>query len=128
VNRPIAVLSLLYFVLSARDVSAEVVDKVPSQFSILAWAVLWSAFGFLGTAKFKWVAVFTFPLAVFRPTRALFEIFDPHVGPAIVNDVGYYYSATVFGSLLLVLAAHVAGLIVANRQSEARGENDASVT
>jgi hypothetical protein len=99
----------------ASPASAEVADKVPSAGALWAWALGFSAIAFLlemVRPRFGFVMV---PVAALSAWAGHIELSDPHVGPAILNEIGssyvsmsyFSFAVGLLGPLIAVLLCEV---------------------
>ncbi len=103
-------ISFLFSLVITRVAYAEVMDKEPSLFSIWVWAFLGSAIGLFLATRRRWLAAVSFPIVMFRPFQAIFEFWDPFVGPAIIKEAGIGYGIQAYCAAAVVIVAHAAGI------------------
>ena len=88
-NNLLATFSLL--LVSSSLVHAEVMDKEPTQESMILWGIIGSL-AIIFSARFKpWLLTLVLPLPVLYFYGLILEINDPYVGPAILNEAGTPY-------------------------------------
>lgn len=85
-NNLLTTFSLL--LVSSSLVHAEVMDKEPTQGSMILWGIIGSL-AIIFSARFKpWLLTLALPLPVLYFYGLILEINDPYVGPAILNEAG----------------------------------------
>lgn len=82
---------------------AEVMDKEPSLFELLAVGMAFAAVMFFLCCWRRWSLVFAMPIAILVAIVVTSEVRDPFVGPAIRREAGLGY----------VIGAYVCGLLPA---------------
>lgn len=98
---------------------AEVMDKEPSLFLILAWCLLGSAL-VLGLPKKWWpasIAIILMQLAFF--VGLLMELNQPFVGPAMRAEAGSTYILSAYTAPLFVLTAATYRFLKPRRKKKA---------
>ena len=103
---------ILFFVLLtvSTPVYAEVMDKEPPISRILIWTTAAAILGFIFNKNYRWAPLFLIPFTMIHPLSNVFEINDPYVGPAIMNEAGIQYFTVVYLSFILVLFSNIFGI------------------
>ncbi len=97
----LATFSLL--LVSSFSVYAEVMDKEPTQGSMILWGVIGSLVAIFSVRFKPWLLLLALPFPALYFYGLILEINDPYVGPAILNEAGpiYIYSAYLLSALLV---------------------------
>jgi len=100
--------------LIASPAFAEVADKEPSLGSMWAWALALNVIAFV----LEWVrprlGLIVLPLAAFIAWGGHSELSDPHVGPAILRELGRDYVSSSYASLVVGLVGPLVVVALCN--------------
>lgn len=89
---------------------AEVMDKEPSLVSSYLWGTIGTLVCFL-SARFKpWLLLLAAPLPLIYFMGLIYEISDPYVGKAIINEAGMSYVVSSYILSAMIMAGIVVGL------------------
>lgn len=102
--------------LTAPALLAEVSDKGMSFPSLLLWnaAIIVATWWLVGRSR--WLVLIPLAVAAILALATVDELRDPHVGPALIHELGYSYFVLSF----LPLAAVVSLFLIRRRVHEAR--------
>ena len=100
----------LLLVLLPLPALAEVSDKVASVPQLWLTGVLAGVVAFLAGRYRVALGAILLPVSMFLIFAGLEPIRDPFVGPAIISEQGQTYVVAVYGSAIILLALHLAGL------------------
>src|SRR5262245_56767860 len=98
---------------------AEVSDKVVSIPEVWLWSGLGAVVAYAASRYRLWAGLLVSPAAALVSGAAIATVMDPHVGPAVVEEQGWPYVATAYGSLGSIVLAVVAGTYL-RRSSRSR--------
>ena len=99
---------------------AEVMDKEPTVLRLWTWALLLGALGFVAWRRHPALGAFAALVAAVLVWGFHFELADPHVGPAILQEAGPGYVVQAYAAMLVCAAFHLAGVSLAGRQGVMR--------
>ena len=103
-------LTLLLLALLPVPALAEVSDKVASIPQLWLTGAFAGVVAFLASRYRVALGAILLPVSAFFVFAGLEPIRDPYVGPAIISEQGPIYVVAVYGSTIILLALHVAGL------------------
>ena len=89
---------------------AEVSDKVASVPSLWITAFAAGALALLAGRYKLLLGVALLPISLFLVAASLEPVLDPYVGPAVVQEQGEAYLASVYASCAVILSLHLFGL------------------
>ena len=89
--------------LVASPASAEVADKEPSVSALWAWAFAFNVLAVLLEVVRPRLGLLVVPIAALSAWAGHMELSDPHVGPAILNELGLNYFNTSYASFAVGL-------------------------
>lgn len=96
---------------------AEVMDKELSALHLWVAGALGALVGSVVGRYRPWLCLVTVPLLLLPQCVSGYELSDPSVGPAILEEAGWAYPYHVVVTGLLVLIGHALGLIARCRPS-----------
>ena len=109
-------LLILLFIHTPQTAFAEVMDKEPSLFAIWGYALIGSLVCFMSGQYKWWLPIVIFPISIFFPLGIVIETLDPHVGSAILNEVGRSYGLQAYAATFLVLLSLITGIIMGRKK------------
>ena len=123
-RRQLALIHLAAIAACAAPVSAlaEVSDKIPPLSQIWLWSGLGAIVAFAAWRYRLWAGLLVSLPASVVPIATIAEVRDPYVGPAILEEQGWLYAASAYGSLVLIVVAALLGEY-ARRSSRAKAAN-----
>jgi hypothetical protein len=98
---------------------AEVSDKILPLSRIWLWSGLGAIAVFAAWRYRRWAGLLVSLPASMVPIATIAEVRDPYVGPAILEEQGWLYGASAYGSLSLIVVAALLGEY-ARRSSRAK--------
>ena len=111
------IITAIILLLVSADISyAEVMDKEPSIAQIYIYGLIGAAL-IVFTARLKpWLLLVVAPLPFLYFIGMIFEINDPYVGPAILNEAGVFYFISTYLITALLLVCVVASITIMHRK------------
>ena len=88
---------------------AEVSDKMMSFPTLLLWNAALIVAAWWLVRRSRWLALVPLCVAAIFALATLDELRDPHVGPAVIHELGYAYVALIFFPSVVVLALLIRG-------------------
>ena len=88
----------------------EVIDKQPTLPMIWGAAVLLGGAGYVFARIRRWLVLPILALIAIAAWTVFSELLDPQVGPAIVQDAGFWYVGQVCAAVALAIVLCVVGL------------------
>ena len=89
---------------------ADVMDKEPSLPGLWGWALVLGVMGFFAWRRHLALGAFITFLAAVPVWAFHFELSDPYVGPAILQEAGRGYVIQAYTAMAVCAALHLAGL------------------
>jgi len=102
-------LLVLIVILFPATAFAEVMDKEPSAWEVLAWGAIGGVLTYLAARYRPWLLLLVLPLPVFFLFGVASEISDPFVGPAIIAEAGPSYIHFFSAAVVLIAVALLLG-------------------
>lgn len=100
-------------------------DKVPGLTALFVWTAVFLLAAFVLARWKAWAPLLTLPFSAFYAIGIASELFDPHVGPAILAEGGWAYLGpallTVAVNLLAPVAIALRFLLAPGVRSSLRG-------
>src|SRR3982751_4554525 len=91
---------------------AEVMDKEPSMVALLTFGVCGGVASGLAARFRPWVLWFLLPIFLFYFAAQLYELRDPVVGPAILEEAGPPYIWASWASVLVPIVGALVGVFL----------------
>ncbi len=88
----------------------EVMDKEPSLQTIWGAAVVLGSAGYFLARVRRWLVLPVLALIAIAVWAVFGELLDPHVGPGILQEAGFWYVGQICAAVALAVILCVAGL------------------
>lgn len=109
-------LTLIPLLAAASPALAEVADKEPTVAEIWAWVAALNALSYrLGRLR-PLFALLVLPVSLLWASSGLGEVNDPHVGPAILRELGASYVAQIYLASALMVAGPLIIMFLCRRR------------
>ncbi len=105
-------LLVLIFVFFPATAFAEVMDKEPSAWEVLAWGAIGGALAYLAARYRPWLLLLVLPLPLFFLFGVASELRDPFVGPAIIAEAGPSYVFFFSAAVIFIAVALLLGFVL----------------
>jgi hypothetical protein len=106
---------LPWLLLWTSEAPAEVADKVPTAASSLVWLVSIGIVAWLLGRVWSWLPLVLVPFGAFVALATIVELNDPHVGPAILLELGTGYVVLQYLFAIAYFVAPVAAWWIGRR-------------